>query len=394
MSGTSADGADVAFVSFSVLRGSLSFRFRGFHSVPFPAGLRARVLRTGESPSVPKEELARLSMALGEFYALALTKALSALRIRPGDVAAAGVHGQTVGHWPGKGRGVSGSFGATLQLGEPSFIPQRTGIPAVSDFRPADLSAGGQGAPLAPAFHGALLKGRKRWCAFQNLGGIGNVTVAGPAGEVVAAFDTGPGNMLLDGAVALLTGGRKAMDRGGSLARRGVVSAPLLAGLVRSDRYLLVKPPKSTGRERYGEERLSEIVSRAKALRIPPADLLATLAAYTAESVRISLERFVLPRWPVRELFLGGGGSRNPVLVDAIARRLTDLAVLPAEELGVPAQHVEAAAFAYLAYLTLAGLPGNVPAATGGAPAVLGKISPAVGRGHSFNPWRGTLLQP
>lgn len=215
MSGTSADGADIALASFASVRGNIACRFRGCHSLPFPRPLREKILRLSEAEEANKEELSRLSMALGAFYAHALERTLAFLGIRPEEVAVVGCHGQTVGHYPAKRRGFVRETGATLQIGEPSFLAQRTGITTVSDFRPADMAAGGMGAPLVPAFHGVLLRGRGCFSSFQNVGGIGNVTVVSPQGKVLSAFDTGPGNMLMDGAIRRLTGGRKSMDKDG-----------------------------------------------------------------------------------------------------------------------------------------------------------------------------------
>jgi anhydro-N-acetylmuramic acid kinase len=370
MSGTSADGADIAFASFSPVRGNISCQVRSFHSVPYPRDLRERVLRISEAKEAGKEELCRLSMALGEFYAFAFGRALAFLRIRPEEVAAVGCHGQTVGHFPDKRRGFMKATGATLQIGEPSFIAQRTGVTAISDFRTADMAAGGMGAPLVPAFHGVLLRGRGCFSSFQNMGGIGNVTVVSPQGKVLSAFDTGPGNMLMDGAARLLSGGRMSMDRDGGLALRGEVREKFLAALIRQDRYPALPPPKSTGRERYGRPRLEKIVAAARREKIRREDLMATLTAYAA------VDRFILPNWPVKEVFLGGGGGKNPALAASLSARMPGLKIRATDTLGIPAQYVEGAAFAYLAYLALCSQAGNVPVATGGQPAVLGKISP------------------
>ncbi len=376
MSGTSADGADVAFLSISPVRGNITCRLRGFFSEPYPRSLRERVLRISEASEVDKEDLSRLSMALGEFYAFALAQALAFLGIRPEEVSGVGCHGQTVGHFPEKRPGFRKGTGATLQIGEPSFITQRTGITAVSDFRPADMAAGGMGAPLVPAFHGVLLRGRGCFSSFQNVGGIGNLTVVSPQGKVLAAFDTGPGNMLIDGAVRLLSAGRKEMDKDGEWALRGKVNETFLARLLRGDRFLALPPPKSTGRERYGARRLEKILAAARANRLSREELVATLTAYTAETIRLAFDRFVLPRWHVKEMFLGGGGGKNPALAAFLSARMPALKVRATETLGIPPQYVEAAAFAYLAYLALGRQAGNVPVATGGHPAVLGKISP------------------
>jgi anhydro-N-acetylmuramic acid kinase len=376
MSGTSADGADIAFASFSPVRGNIACRFRSFYTVPYPRDLRERVLRIAEAREADKEELCRLSMSLGDFFASALEKALAYLEIRPEEVAAVGCHGQTVGHYPVKRRGFLKETGATLQIGEPSFLAQRTGITVVSDFRPADIAAGGMGAPLVPAFHGILLRGRGCFSSFQNLGGIGNATVVSPQGKVLAAFDTGPGNLLIDGAVRRLSAGRKTMDRNGAWALRGTVQEKFLAGLIRGDRFLALPPPKSTGRERYGRPRLEKIIATARKEGLSREDLLATLTAYTAETVRLAFDRFVLPKWPVKEIFLGGGGGKNPALAAFLAARMPGLKIRATETLGLPPQYIKAAAFAYLAYLALCRQTGNVPVATGGHPAVLGKISP------------------
>jgi anhydro-N-acetylmuramic acid kinase len=376
MSGTAADGADIAFASFTPVRGNIVCQVRGFFSVAYPRALRDRVLRVSEAREVGKEELCRLSMALGDFYAAALEKALAFLGIRPEEVTAVGCHGHSVGHFSAKRRGFLKDTGATLQIGEASFLAQRTGITAVSDFRPADMAAGGTGAPPVPAFHGVLLRGRGCFSSFQNLGGIGNVTVVSPQGKVVAAFDTGPGNLLIDGAVRRLSAGRKSMDKDGTWALRGCVREKFLAGLIRGDRFLALPPPKSTGRDRYGRPLLAKVIAAARKEGLSREDLLATLTAYTAETVRLAFDRYVLPKWPVKEIFLGGGGGKNPAIASALAERMPGLKIRAPETLGIPPQYVEAAAFAFLAYLALNRQAGNVPVATGGHPAILGKISP------------------
>jgi anhydro-N-acetylmuramic acid kinase len=294
-------------------------------------------------------------------------------------VDAVGSHGQTVWHRPPAGA----TRGATLQLGDPATIAERTGISVVSDFRTRDMAAGGQGAPLVPWVDRLLFSLPDRARALQNIGGIGNVTWVPPRGstETVLAFDTGPGNALMDTAVEIATGGRMTFDRDGKLAARGEVDETLLADLLRHP-YFAAEPPKSTGREEFGRP----FVERLVAATAPEGDrdwldLVATLTELTARSIADAYRRWIVPRG-VEQVVLTGGGARNPTLVRRIQSLLDPLEVVGGEVLGVDPECKEAVAFAVLAWAHLRGIPANVPTATGAAgPRVLGSFTPGIAAG-------------
>ena len=317
------------------------------------------------------DTLCPLHFELGEAFAQAALAACRAAGLRPDEVDAIGSHGQTVWHVP-PGQGETPS---TLQLGSPAVIAQRTGITVVSDFRARDMAAGGQGAPLVPYVDYLLLADASRSRAVQNIGGIGNVTYL-PAGrnpDAVIAFDTGPGNMLMDYAASRATGGRLAYDQDGRLARSGRIDPELLDAWM-ADPYFSLPPPKSTGRERFGVQRAARYYDAAEARGLSAPDILATLTAFTAASIADSYRRY-LPALP-DEALISGGGARNPALLEQLALRLAPCAVRLTDDVGLPTQAKESVAFALLAYETLHRRPGNLPAATGARfPVVLGSVT-------------------
>lgn len=386
MSGTSADGIDAAVVDLPPAGTPGVGRLLALTHHPYPAGVSARVLAAGEGRATTAE-ICHLHVYLAELFAEAALAAIAKAGLAPDDVTVIGSHGQTVYHAPEPREEPSlGSrpvqVRATLQLGQPQVIAERTGVTTVADFRPRDLAAGGQGAPLAPYAH-ALLFGRPDAAvAVQNLGGIANVTFvpAGAGADRILAFDTGPANMVIDGLVRLATGGRETYDRDGARAARGRVHAGLLEELL-EEPYFARRPPKSTGRERFGEPYLAAVRSRGAALGLADDDLVATVTALTARSV-VRAYRDFLPQPPGR-ILLCGGGARNPTLArmiaDAAAETFPDAppVVETTDAAGVPAEAVEAVAFAVLARETLAGLPTGLPHVTGAArPTVLGVVAP------------------
>jgi anhydro-N-acetylmuramic acid kinase len=374
MSGTSGDGVDAALVTIRGRGGALRVAPLAFATYPYPAALRARLLVASLRGTVA--EICHLNAVLGELFAKAALRVIAAARLRPGDVALIGSHGQTLHHLPQAVRepGV-GPIRSTLQIGEPAVIAERTGITTVAQFRPRDLAAGGQGAPLAPYAHHLLFRDARRSRLIVNLGGISNVTYlpASRGGEALLAFDTGPGNMVLDGLVQRLTKGRRTMDRGGRLAAAGKVDPQLLAELL-AHPFLRRRPPKSTGREEFGEPVLARVLRAGQRRRLPGADLLATCTLFTALAVAGGC------RWlpgPVDEVIVGGGGVRNRTLMAQLATVFDPTPVRTFDEAGWDSKAFEAIAFAVLAYQTLHGETANVPAATGARrPVVLGAIIP------------------
>lgn len=373
MSGTSLDGIDAALVEVSgETTDDVAVRMEGFVTLGFSEARRTAIHDAIVAGTA--EALCDLHADLGEWLAEAALAVCERTATPIGRVDAIGSHGQTVWHRPpGNGR-----RGATLQLGDPATIAERTGRPVVADFRPRDVAAGGQGAPLVPWVDQLLFALPDRARALQNLGGIGNVTRVPPkgSGEPVFAFDTGPANSLIDAAVEIATAGRHRYDRDGRLAARGTVDPALLLDLLRHP-YFAAEPPKSTGREEFGRPFVERLVEATR----PEGDqdwmdLVATLTEFTARTVADAYRRWVIPMG-IAEVMLTGGGARNPTLARRIRELLAPLPVTEGGGLGVDADAKEAVAFALLAWAHLKGIPANVPSATGAAgPRVLGSLTP------------------
>lgn len=364
MSGTSADGIDAALVDLSG-RDRLRWKLLAFRTYPHPKGLAHRI-READG----RAALCELDFLLGEAFATAALSLLRSAGVSPRRVAAIGSHGQTVWHIPRGGKGAP----STMQIGEPAVIAERTTLPVVADFRPADVAAGGEGAPLVPLADVLLFRKPGILRMTQNLGGIGNVTAVPPDAKAAFAFDTGPANALIDEAMRRLTKGRLSFDRGGRLAAAGRVDETALRAML-ADPHFRRSPPKSTGREHFGAAWLAPWLRR---FRGRPRDLVATLTRLTARSIAEAYRCFVFPRFPARlrrEVILSGGGALNPTLVAMLRAELPGVAVRTSADFGIPVQAKEAIAFAILAHRTMHGLPGNLPAATGAKrTVVLGKI--------------------
>jgi anhydro-N-acetylmuramic acid kinase len=377
MSGTSADGIDVALARISGAPPKLSAKLLGHSSVKFPEALRKEILRVAEQRAIAAGELSQLNFRLGKLFGDAALVACRKFKISPKKIALIGSHGQTIFH---QGRPVSflGSpTASTLQIGEPSAIAARTGITTVGDFRPADIVLGGQGAPLVPYADYLLYRHSKLGRASLNLGGIANITVLPRASrpQQIFAFDTGPANMLIDALVSHITRGRQRFDKDAQLAAQGRSNPALLDELMR-DPYLKIAPPKSTGREYYGHAYMNKILALRKRLHARPNDLIRAATIFTALSVVDALNRFVLPKAKVQQLIVSGGGARNPLILAQLSAALPGIEVLPSSRLGIPEDAKEAFAFALLAYETFHQRPSNLPSATGArGPAILGKIS-------------------
>jgi len=375
MSGTSADGIDAVVAEISGSGRRFRARVLSHTHQPFSPMLRQHILQVCLHGTVA--EICELNFALGEHFARAALAAIRRAKRRPGDIAAIGSHGQTIHHLPNARKP------STLQIGEPAVIAERTGITTVADFRARDIAAGGQGAPLVPFADWALFTDSTRPRIVQNIGGIGNLTFLPPRAELddVIAFDTGPGNMVIDSLVAALTHGQRTFDRAGRLAARGQVSEKLLTELM-AHPFLRRRPPKTTGREEFGEMFVDRMLASARRLRLRAEDMVATATALTAASIADAYRRFVFPKLKVAELgkleiILGGGGAKNPTLRRMLAKQLGTGELLTHEDFGIANAAKEALAFAILAHETLQGKPGNVPSATGARhAAILGKIVP------------------
>jgi anhydro-N-acetylmuramic acid kinase len=374
MSGTSADGIDAVVAELVGSGRGMRATVAAHVHRPFPPTLRRHILRVCLHGTVA--EICELNFVLGEHFARSALAVIRAARLRPADITAVGSHGQTLHHLP------NGANPSTLQVGEPAIIAERTGITTVADFRVRDMAAGGQGAPLVPYADWALFTDRSRPRIVQNIGGIGNLTFLPPGAELskVLAFDTGPGNMVMDAVVAALTAGRRSYDRNGRWAAQGRICEKLLRELM-GHPFLRRVPPKTTGREEFGEMFLRPTLAAARRLRLSAEDIVATVTAFTAASIADAYTRFVFPRLKRAQLaqlqiVLGGGGAKNPTLRRMLSQRLGGGELLTHEDFGISNEAKEALAFAILAHATMLGRPSNVPSATGAKRAVvLGKIS-------------------
>lgn len=375
MTGTSADAVDAALVRFDGQGLAARPRLEAYRESALEPALRREVLEVAGLDRLEPERLLRLDAALGERYAAAVLELLAVAGVDLAEVDAIGSHGQTVRHVP---RHAGGGQAFTLQLGSAARLADRTGLPVVSDFRTRDVAAGGEGAPLVPIADWWLFRSDRESRALLNLGGMANVThlPKGAGLEAVTAFDTGPGNAVMDAIVGLLTGGEEPRDEGGARAARGSPHAALLAELL-ADPFFALPPPRSTGRERFGAGYAARVHALSRDLGLGDDDLVATAVELTAASVAGAVEEFLVPRGGVDAVYASGGGVRNPALMRALERRLAPRPLRPLADLGVAPEAKEALAFAFLAHLTLSGLPGNVPGATGAArPVVLGSITP------------------
>jgi anhydro-N-acetylmuramic acid kinase len=371
MSGTSADGTDVVLVEIKGAPPDLQWHLRHHLTVPHPPELRAAILAAMQPQSGSVDKLTLLNVSLGEQFAQACLRGIEAAGLVPEMVQLIGSHGQTVWHAP------DSAPPATLQLGEAAVIAERTGIPAVSNFRARDMAAGGQGAPLVAYVDMLLLTHPELVRAAQNIGGIANVTFLPPHNRVDLqpfAFDTGPGNVLLDEAAGRATDGAWTYDRDGALAAQGQIDEALLAWLLDMP-YFKKAPPKTTGRELFSAALAGQVWRRGMERKLGPVDIVATLTAFTTRSIAKAY-RDSLPCVP-DEVIVSGGGARNRTLMAFLANELAPSRVLLSDEAGIPVEAKEALAFAILAYETWHGRQGNLPSATGaGKSVVLGQITP------------------
>jgi anhydro-N-acetylmuramic acid kinase len=377
MSGTSADGIDVALARISGAPPKLHGTLLGHTSVKFSPALRKEILRVAEQHPITAGALSQLNFRLGEVFADAAIAAGRKFRVSPRRVSLIGSHGQTIFHQGRTAAYLGAPTASTLQIGEPSVIAAHTGITTVGDFRPADIAMGGQGAPLVPYADYLLYRHARIGRVSLNLGGIANITVLPRAAKPrqVFAFDTGPANMLIDALVSHFTHGRQRYDKNAALAAQGRGLPELLNDLLH-DPYLKLAPPKSTGREYYGHAYLKNLFVLGRRYRAKPNDLIRAATIFTALSVVDALNRFVLPKTDIRQLIVSGGGAHNPLILAQLSAVLPGIEILPSSRLGIPEDAKEAYAFALLAYETFHQRPANLPSATGArGPAILGKIS-------------------
>jgi anhydro-N-acetylmuramic acid kinase len=375
MSGTSLDGMDAALVEIEGAGDSTRIRFLDFLTLPYDDALREVLMKAVMGEEGGSRLVCGLNFLIGELGAEASLALCRKAGIEKGSVDFVGSHGQTIYHLNNpvsfNGRKIQG----TLQIGEAAVIAERLGCPVVSDFRVRDMAAGGQGAPLVPYTEYLLYRQENKTIALQNIGGIGNVTLlpAGCGPEGILAFDTGPGNMLIDAAAQYLL--KSPRDEDGRAAAAGKIHKGLLEWMFVFDRdYLELRPPKSTGRERYNDDYVGKLLARPLDAGLAVNDILATVTRYTAETIALGIGKFCSPL--PEELYVSGGGLHNKTLMSFIRELLPGCTVRAGDELGIPVDAKEAAAFALLANEAIHGLCNNAPSATGAShPVVMGKIS-------------------
>jgi anhydro-N-acetylmuramic acid kinase len=373
MSGTSADGIDVALVQILGRGFNLRFQLLAHQHFAYPQQVQEAVLQAMNARSISVAELSRLNFLLSELYAEAIRKARKSVGVAWLDLI--GCHGQTIYHQGEPAPYLGKDVACTWQTGEGAVIAQRLGIPVVSDFRPADMAAGGKGAPLVPFLDYVVFRDRRAGRIVQNIGGIANLTAipAGAKPEQVMAFDTGPGNMVIDQLTQMLF--NQPFDRDGALAAHGEILQPVLKETLRNP-FFQQKPPKTAGREEFGREYARAFLRHCGKAR--KEDMIATATALTASSIANALQSFIVKTGRYRDYVVSGGGSQNQTLMQMLSHEVSALGLKlrHSDEFGIPSQAKEAVAFALLAYQTWHRQPGNIPSATGAKRAVvLGKIS-------------------
>jgi anhydro-N-acetylmuramic acid kinase len=378
MSGTSMDGVDCAVIDVRPGRSTLRIRLLVHRTYPYPPTLREQLLSLVRTDTVETRNdtvaaVCRLHVAVGEVFARVAGRTIRQAKLSARDIAVIGSHGQTVWHSPARvPMPGAGSIRSSLQIGDPSVIAERTGITTVADFRARDLAAGGEGAPLTPYVHYHVFQSRRKSRLIVNLGGIANVTWLPRGGGLrdVVAFDVGPCNLLLDGLLAHATHGQRAIDRNGALAARGR-EQDVLVNELRRHPFLARRPPKSTGREEFGEHYIRRVRQVAARHHLSLEDTLASACAAIARTIRAS------GPWAADEVIAGGGGVRNRGLLGTLKQAFGPGRVMSMDQAGVKSQALEAMAFAVLAHETIRGVPANLSWVTGAkSPVVLGTVTP------------------
>ena len=379
MSGTSVDGVDAALVEISGTDSEPKVKLLAFENKPYPPQVREKIFSLFTPANATVDKVGYMNFLLGEIYAKSALSVIEKAGMKPEKIDVIGSHGQTIWHAPIPESPDGIPVAYTVQIGEGSVIAERTGILTVSDFRVADMAAGGQGAPLVPFSEYLLYRREKETILLQNIGGIGNMTVmpAGAKPRDVFAFDTGPGNMIIDAVISAVTGGEKTYDAGGETAAKGRVCNALL-DILKEEPYYRQPLPKTTGREHFGVQYTEKILGWWKENPIPVEDLLATVTDLTAYSIADAYERYVLPKYRASEIIVGGGGSYNATLLRFMKERFAPhgVAVRTQEDLGLSSDAKDAVAFALMADCCMRGKANTLPSVTGAEhPAVMGKIS-------------------
>jgi anhydro-N-acetylmuramic acid kinase len=361
MSGTSADGITTALAEVAGTGETAKIKLRAHKTYPYPEKVRTRLFRLFTPNASTTKDLCEMNFVVGECFADALYRLVEDTGLSNSDVDAVGSHGQTVWHQPIAEPVAGIPAASTLQIGEPAVISSRTGLPVVADFRKADMAVGGQGAPLTPYLDYVLHRHPSMNIVLQNIGGIANLTYipASASPEQVVAFDTGPGNMIIDAVARHYTGASHDVD--GGLARSGKAHAGLIAELRRHP-YYRRRPPKTTGREDFGEHYAAEVIRRGESIGLSPGDIAATVTALTVETIADAYES-ILPG-SIDEAYVSGGGSRNPVVMEGLRAKL-HVPIRDYSALGFPGEAKEALLVALLTNEHIMGTPCNLPSATG-----------------------------
>jgi anhydro-N-acetylmuramic acid kinase len=385
MTGTSLDGVDAALVEIVGSGLFTRVKLRKFVSVPFELAVHEELLKIASGKMTSSHAISQLNFLLGILYSEAVSKLCREARIDLAQLDLIGSHGQTIFHQSEPSLFCGHQVASTLQIGEASFLVEKIGVTTISDFRPRDMSAGGKGAPLIPYVDYLLFRDQRLGRVLLNIGGIANVTSIPAAAKMiqVRAFDTGPGNMAMDALVRHFTHGEKKFDCQGELARSGQVIPDLLGRLLSAE-YFFRRPPKTAGREQFGEPFVAMLLEHAMSHKFE--DLVRTAAEVTACSIAKAIENFVVPEVHIDQIIISGGGARNEFLITRLKSLLPQLEVLRSDDLGIPADAKEAIGFAILANETFNLHAGNVPSATGARhPVVLGKVT----YGNNYKRLRG-----
>lgn len=375
MSGTCTDGIDAALVQMEGSYTSTNVQLVEFITIPYDPQLRTKLIQLSSGSFGGSYEISKMNFLLGKLFTDACLAVCEKAKILPTNIDFIASHGHTIYHQPLAEEYHQHTVTSTLQIGEPSVISERMHCPVISDFRVRDMAAGGLGAPLVPYAEYILYRSDEKNIALQNIGGIGNITYipSNATLEDIMAFDTGPGNMIMDALISINTDQKQTFDENGAIASAGIINEDLLHWLL-LDPYLFMAPPKTTGREYYGNEFVKKLMIKASTLNVSFPDLMATTTMFTAKAIEINVKKH-LPKLPDL-LIVGGGGSQNKTLMKYLSNTLANCKVLTNEDIGFDSNAKEAIAFAILGNETLFGNPNNVPLATGAKHAVvMGKIT-------------------
>ena len=377
MSGTSTDGVDAALVEIKGHGLGTQVELIAFETFPFDAEIRLRIFHLFNPGTSRVDEICQMNFLIGEIFANAALAVVQSARMEVREIDLIGSHGQTIYHLPPQ-KGAQ-HIPSTLQLGEPAVIAHRTGIPTIADFRVADVAAGGQGAPLLPYVDFLLFRRRNRTIALQNIGGISNVTLipAGANATDVLASDTGPGNMIIDAVVEIITNGEKNYDYAGELAAQGKPCEALIVEWLKHP-FICAAPPKTTGREAFGRHFVHDVIKGAQAQKLSDAHIVSTVTEFTVRTIFDYYDRFLLPYHSVDGICVSGGGVHNLTLMQRLETLFHPIPIKSIDSYGIPSDAKEAIAFAVLANEAVHGHPGNLAQVTAASqPKILGKFVPA-----------------